>query len=794
MILSEHITRTDILVIQECFKKESTNNINARGYKLETLLQLKNTFKSLRKKMYFVNLVNYYIEDNKKPTKIQIKKCIPFCKWIIKKSKPEFVVLLGSTTYNSLIGTSKFKSWVGRMVKKDGVKYIPIYHPDYAIKSKVRQREYNSQIKNAVVQISRGEKKIKIGNYELITNEKKICEKLKELSNSKSIQSFDYETTSIIPENGVPICLSISDKIGRAYVLYFFDIDEWKNYGVNKKLTDNIKNSIRMWMKSSVQKVAQQAKFEIKWTIRHFNCEPNNIINDTKQLQHLIDENTQDRLTDLAYQYTNMGGYDSEMQKFLDDGHEHWQCEPDKLLKYAGGDADVTLRVHYEQQKLLKDNKKILWLKDNIIIPLVYTLARIENRGIKLNWDSVNIVYNILNNEIDGIKNKLNNNKHIKNTLHVFLKNNKRLKEVNFNSSPQMKHLLYKELRLPVIKRSKKTGEPSTDSKTLDKLKDKSDIVNYIVKMRSYNYQLNDLETILNKVRKDYTVFSDLIQEFVVTGRISSRNPNLQNIRGGTDDEPSLIKRCFCSRFSGGILLQADYRQLELRLVGSESNEIKFINAFKNNVDMHDLTATEIFDIDMDEYVMNKEKYKPCRTYAKRINFGTVYGITEHGLSEQIGCTIPEAKEKLEKYWNVYSSIKKWTRNNEKEAVKKLYVTNKFGRIRHLPEVLDNRWWIKESALRQASNFKIQSLGADITNWSVINIDKMLINLKLKSCVIGQIHDSVLVDMHPDEKQIVIDVVNNIMVNRANNFFSFLRIPLSIDIEIGENWNDMEKI
>jgi len=230
-------------------------------------------------------------------------------------------------------------------------------------------------------------------------------------------------------------------------------------------------------------------------------------------------------------------------------------------------------------------------------------------------------------------------------------------------------------------------------------------------------------------------------------------------------------------------------------LMGSEAREPLFKKAFTEGIDLHSMTGSECFDIPLDEFLKHKSgKYKAKRTDAKRVNFGCQYNITEHGLSKQLNCTEKHAKEMIDKWWSTYKNIKRWDDRNQKEVTKNLQIRSTLGRIRHLPEAVSGNRWAREAALRQASNFKIQNLGAEITMWAMVNVDRELRKRGLRSVVIGQVHDSVLVDTHPAEKKEVIDVMRTVMVDRANALFSFLWIPLKIDIEMGQNWNVLKGV
>ena len=794
--LFEGLRKVDILFIQDCFKVEQ-GGVN--GYKSNDIRQLRKSFLKGNSdyKFEFTNLVNRFFQT--KPKKVDIENCINFLETVIKKTHPSFIIAIGSTVFNTLLGKDKkFKTWVGRLINYGERKLIPIYHPAYASKSTLRQREYASQLQNALKQISGDFEDISRNHYDLITDKTEIIDLLGWLTTQENTpQAFDYETTHLIPAMGLPVCLSISYAKKQGYCFYFFDRDEFREKGTNSKFTDTIKAAIKKWMLSPVPKIAQNAKFEIKWTINHFKCEPINIVGDTKQIAHLLDENSQNKLSDLAYQRTTMGGYDTPMLEFLEQGHEHWEASPEFMLPYSAGDSDCCRRVYFEQMKDLLKDFKLTWLYHNIVSPGIYTLARMEERGMKLDIDKMTQVEIDLTNKAEELEKTINKFPEVKETIkrvNVGKKGKKVISSLNFKSPIQMRVLLYAICKLPVQGVSKASRLPSTDQEALKHLKDKHSIVNSIVDLKSCLYQLTELETIVNKMI-DGRVFSDMVQDYVATGRLSSRAPNLQNMKGDHENDPSYVKECFISRFEGGGIMQADFSQLELKLTGSESGELKFIVAFRNDVDMHSMTGKDLIGVTLEEFLKHKDdKYKNDRRDAKSINFGIPYGITEIGLSKKMDCTEEQAKDKLSIYWNSYPYIYKWDKANQKEATKNLHIRNTIGRIRHLPDAVSNNFWLRSRALRQCTNFKIQSLGADITMYSMAHIDRLLIENECKSCVIGQIHDSVLIDVHPSEKVFVQKVVEYVMEVKTNKLFTFLKIPLTIDVEYGESWSGLKKI
>lgn len=772
--------KLDILVVQDC-KKEG-NAVSESGWRVDTMTSLRRSFRKLTNSgmnMEYHTLVPITLEEGKKPVKKQIEQFQGETLKLIEDTNPRFIIALGPTVTAALTGKDKFSKWVGRKVEIGKHVVIPMYHPDAAQKSKKMQREYESQVQN-VVAVLQG----KIGNldacdYELVTDEDDIVQYLKALSEmTDSVQSFDYETQDFDPDKGVPGCLSISYKHGQGFCFYFYD-------HVTKKstITQRIREAIRGWMLSSVPKVAHNAKFEIKWTIVHFGVEPANLVGDTQQMFHLINEQASSGLKDLAYQFTDMGGYDTPMQEFLDKGNKHLDASADFILPYAAGDADCTLRIYHVLRAKISKDVGLSWVERNVVNPATTTLARIEIRGMRIDFEHAKVVERELQKDLSDLNRRIDKFPEVIRTVNRFKLKNKKMTRINFKSPIQVQHLLFTECNLPV-QRLTASKQPSTDGKVLEILKDMHPVVDAIVTSRSHEYEIMELGVMREKRRYNDTIFSDLIQDYVVTGRLSSRDPNLQNIPGG-----SKVKECFTSRWTEGCLMQSDYDQLELRLVGGEAMDEMFIETYRTGKDLHMETALRLFGLSDPKKVTSE-----MRSFAKRINFGVVYGITKHGLARQLNKSEEECEEMLERYWKDHPRIRRWMKQNVSEAYDTLEIRNRLGRVRHIPDIVSNVRWIRESAERTASNSKIQSLGADLTMWSMGTVDNVLVKKKVKSMVIGQIHDSLMLDVHPKEIEQVAEIVHTTMVSVANRKFSFLNIPLKAKIESAYRWSDLKEM
>lgn len=695
----------------------------------------------------------------------------------IRILKPKFIVMLGGYVTGCLTGKPRFKNWKSKKLPLQNFVTIPIYHPTYAVKTKERQKEWLTQVQCVVSIIKNHGKQGIATDYRLYTGEDEIAARLNELSDLHQHQAFDWETSDLEPKLGNIVCLSISYDVGKADVFYFFN---------NKSAI--IRMAVVRWLISSVPKIAHNAKFERKWALEHYSVEVVNIVGDTQLIHHLLEEEMANNLSSLSYIYTDMGGYDSEMIRFLEEGNKHHEASPEFMLPYSAGDSDCTRRLFFVLMPKINDGG-FGWLYKNIVIPAMKTLSRMEHRGIGVDKDELNHVESRVVSEMKVLNAEFQKETEVVNTLkliNVGKKGSKITSELNVDSPPQLKKLLFGVCGIKPTKTTAKKN-PSTDKSVLENLKDSHPIVGKIQRLRELGHYLIEVEEIKARIRPDGTVTSDFWQSIVVTGRLSSRNPNLQNMTTG-----SPVRKCFISKFPGGKILESDFSQLELRLCGSESNEIPWIESYKKGIDIHTQTASNLFGVTIDK--VDKEQ----RTIAKRINFGVIYGTTKYGLADQLGITKDEAQEYLDRYWLTVRSIKKWMDYNVLHAKRKCEVRNRLGRRRHVLSINSDKWWIKEAAERTASNSKIQSLGSDFTLWSLARVDEEIMKkadeIGLKSEVVLQVHDSLITDIFPGEEQIVMEIINEVMEKELNETFTFLRIPMKVEHEIGDNWLDKKEV
>ena len=398
----------------------------------------------------------------------------------------------------------------------------------------------------------------------------------------------------------------------------------------------------------------------------------------------------------------------------------------------------------------------------HVEMPLVEVLADMEYEGVKVDKEKLNE----LGSQFREIIKKLESE--------IYKISGE---EFNINSPKQLGVILFEKLGLPVIKKTKTSY--STNAEVLDKLKDQSPIIDKIIEYRQIvklnSTYVEGLLSIINPI--DGRIHSSFNQTITTTGRISSTEPNLQNIPVKLEMGRN-IRKVFISD-KGCKLVDADYSQVELRVLAHMSQDETMIDAFKHNEDIHTKTASQVFNVSMDE-VTSKQ-----RSDAKAVNFGIVYGKSDFGLSEDLNIPVKQAKEYIENYFNKYNKIKEFMDNIIEDASSNGYVTTILNRRRYIPEIKSSNFMLRNAGKRAAMNAPIQGSAADIIKIAMINVYKKLEENNLKSKLILQVHDELIVEAVDSE----IDIVKKIVKDEMENAVC-LDVNLDVDLNIGDSWYD----
>ncbi|MBQ9792704.1 MAG: DNA polymerase I [Clostridia bacterium] len=473
---------------------------------------------------------------------------------------------------------------------------------------------------------------------------------------------------------------------------------------------------------------------------------------DKKGLMHILDK----------YQIKLQGvKFDCLLGYYLLSAGERETSKQNLFSMYALEKEYNAVNLFYAYEKLVEDLKEnnLNDLYYNIEFPLIEVLYYMEKMGFKVNKETLNELGERYTLEIEEIANTI-----------------KRLagEDFNINSPKQLSVILFDKLGLICANNKKK----STSIEYLEQMYDLHPIIPAIIRYRKlqkilatyiepYKELIKDNNDIIN------TIFN---QTLTATGRLSSSEPNLQNIPV-RDDEGKGLRKIFITRYNDGALVGADYSQIELRLLAHMSKDETLIQAFNNNIDIHALTASEVFGVDIQEVTPF------MRRTAKAVNFGIIYGISEYGLAQNINCKIYEAKEYIERYFLRYPSIKQFMQNNIDIAKRTGYATSIFNRRRKINELFVPR--TRMFGERVAMNMPLQGSASDIIKLAMVNVFKALKENNLKSKLILQVHDELIIDCPQDEITTVAKILKDNMENVVK-----LSVPLSVDVNSGKTWYD----
>ncbi|ADU31456.1 DNA polymerase I [Evansella cellulosilytica] len=415
-----------------------------------------------------------------------------------------------------------------------------------------------------------------------------------------------------------------------------------------------------------------------------------------------------------------------------------------------------------ELESELKENEQFELFKD-LEMPLSIVLGHMEMNGISINKEELLQMGETLSDKLSTMEKEIHELAGV---------------EFNINSPKQLGEILFDKLQLPVVKKTK-TGY-STSADVLEQLRDKHEIVEKILLYRQLG-KLNStyieglLKVIHQKSGKIHTIFNQALTQ---TGRLSSTEPNLQNIPIRLE-EGRKIRRAFVPERENAVIFAADYSQIELRVLAHISNDENLTNAFKENMDVHTKTAMDVFHVSADEVT------SLMRRTAKAVNFGIVYGISDYGLSQNLGITRKEAKKFIDRYFDSYPGVKEYMESIVEEARVNGYVTTMLHRRRYLPEITSRNFNLRSFAERTAMNTPIQGSAADIIKKAMVKMEEEMKEKGLKSTLLLQVHDELIFEVVQEEIETMKELVPKVMENAVN-----LAVPLKVDFSFGDTWYD----
>jgi DNA polymerase-1 len=590
-------------------------------------------------------------------------------------------------------------------------------------------------------------------DYKLIDNQdemKKVCD----FFFTKKILSLDTETTSTNAIDAELVGLSFAVEENQAFYI---------PVPANREEAQTIVNIFKpLYEDPSIEKIGQNMKYDYE-VLRNYGVELKGKMFDTMLAHYVIQPELHHNMDYMAEIYLNyqtvhideLIGPRGKNQKNMRD------LSPTEVYEYAAEDADVTLKLKNVLEPLLKE-KDVEDLFYNIEMPLMPVLAEMEMNGVRLDTDALKEV------------SKLFTSRMIEYEKHIYELAGE---QFNISSPKQVGDILFDKMKIIDKPKKTKTGQYVTSEEVLQQLKSKSEIVSEILDYRGLKKLLGTYVDALPKLINQRTghIHTSFNQAITATGRLSSSDPNLQNIPVRGEDGKE-IRKCFIPE-PGCLFFSADYSQIELRVMAHLSGDANMIEAFREGYDIHAATAAKIYKKEVDDVSRDE------RTKAKRANFGIIYGITVFGLAERLDITRDEAKQLIDGYFETFPQVREYMETSKEIARKQGYVETFFHRRRYLPDINSHNATVRGFAERNAINAPIQGSAADIIKVAMIRIFDRFKRENIRSKMILQVHDELNFSVYPDEKE----QVEKIVLEEMQNAYQ-LKVPLVADAGWGQNW------
>ena len=603
--------------------------------------------------------------------------------------------------------------------------------------------------------------KIDTKKYKLINSIKELDLWIKE-AEEKGEFAVDTETTSLDPHQADLVGISLSTEIGKACYIPI-------NHNTGNCLKkDEVINKIKPLLEDkSVKKIGQNIKFDYiifyHLGINMSSMEDTMLISyvlDAGKNRHNMDTLSQIHLGHKTISYKELVGTGKKQINFR-------EVEINKAAEYASEDADITLRLY----RVLKNNllsEKLENIYELFEKPLIKILAKMEINGIKVDDKFLKILSKKFEKKIQELEKKI-------------FKISK--KEFNIASTKQLGEIMYNELKISSLKKTKK-GSFATSATVLEDLAFKgNELPKLVLDWRQISKLKNTYSDSLQEHINSNTkrVHTSFLLAATTTGRLASSDPNLQNIPIKSEDGRDIRKSFIAEK--GNVLISADYNQIEMRILADLADVKELKKAFNNNQDIHSLTASQVFNIDI------KKVSSDMRRKAKAINFGIIYGISQYGLAKQIMVSNQEAEEFLKSYFLKFPEIKSYMDSTIKFCRKSGYVSNIFGRRSHITGINDKNFNVRNFQERAAINAPIQGSASEIMRLAMIRLNKKLEDIEHDKCkMLLQIHDELIFEVSKSEEKKVAKIIKDEMTSVKDSDLHSFSTPLTVDLNIGDNW------
>ena len=640
---------------------------------------------------------------------------------------------------------------------KKSISELVSFEPDNKALEKIYEElEFNAWINNQNTKT----RNFKDANYETINNKKSLDDLIKKI-NASSAFAIDTETDSLDTKIAKLIGISVSVKTEEGYyipIAHDYD-DSPDQLDLNKEL-----QGFRKAIEQNQHKlVGQNLKYDLP-VLKNHGFTIDNFLADTMIMsyvfnsvgsRHGLDNLAKNYLDYETIKYDEITGTGKNKISFS-------KVNIDLATNYAAEDADVTLRLYEFFSPKIRSEKKLESLLNDLEYPVLKVLLGMENNGVKIDQKMLVDYSKELSKRLEKLVNK------------AFSLSGE---EFNLDSPKQLLEILFNKLNLPVLKKTPK-GQPSTNEETLQKLAEDYELPRVILEYRGLaKLKSTYTDSLVNMIHTNTErVHTSYQQAVTSTGRLSSTEPNLQNIPIKTE-EGRKIRQAFIAE-KDSCIISADYSQIELRIMAHLSKDINLNAAFTDGKDVHSATAAEIFEVDINDVTGDQ------RRKAKAINFGLMYGMTAFGLTRQLGISRNDAQMYLDSYFSKYDGVSKYMNEIREQARKKHYVETIFGRRVHVPEINSGNGLRKKAAERAAINGPLQGSAADIIKKAMLDVNQWIQeNSSIK--MIMQVHDELVFEVDENFKDSCCKSIKEIMEKAVA-----LDVPLVVDINHGNNWDE----
>lgn len=590
-------------------------------------------------------------------------------------------------------------------------------------------------------------------DYTTAVTEEEVSALVKQLENAKEL-CFDTETDSTDAIVANLVGISLSAKPGVAFYIPTNVEGSRPGSEVIEQLRPLLENSESL-------KIAHNFKFDYLVLLRA-GLRVNGPVFDTMVAAYLLDASQKLSMDQIAKTYLNYEPV--SIQSLIGNGKSQKtmdQLPYDEVADYACEDADITLQLYHKLKGKLSEDQ-LEEIANEVDFPLIKVLAQMEKIGVSVDVEMLDEFSENLTEDLNRIEKK------------IFDKTDE---EFNLNSPKQLGGILFDKMGLPAGKKTK-TGQYSTNESVLTKLAAEYEVPALVLDYRSLSKLRSTYVDALPKLVNNETgrIHTELNQTVAATGRLSSSNPNLQNIPIRTERGRE-IRKAFVPA-AGFKMLAADYSQVELRVIASISGDSNMIEAFKNGEDIHARTAKEVFSLNSLGDVTPDQRRK-----AKEVNFGIPYGVSAYGLASRLGISNSEGKDMIDQYFERFPGIQTYIDETVKEAKENGYVSTLMGRRRYIPDINSRNWNVRGFAERTAINMPIQGTAADIIKLAMIQIDQFLREQNFQSRMLLQVHDELIFEIHEEETDHLPETLKQMMEQAYT-----LDVPLDVEIGLADNW------